>query len=116
LAQTAAEGARTAAGARLNYSLADLERQAAKEKALRDAYATRYGYGQQTALAYANEAADRDALYANLLSGNFNAAQTRKNSTATPGMFDNFFQSFAESAGKTGGEKIWGGATLPKPS
>jgi hypothetical protein len=106
LAQTAAEGARTAAGARLSYSLQDLERQAAREQELRDAYKARYGFGQQTGMAYANEAADRDALYANLLSGNFNAAQARKNSTATPGMLDNFGQSFAKSYGQRLGTKL----------
>lgn len=108
LAQTAAEGARTAAGARLSYSLADLERQAAKEKALRDAYQQRYGYGQASALAYANEAADRDQQYANLLSGNYNAAQQRKNATTNPGMLDTFLQSFGKSAGEEGGKRAWG--------
>lgn len=109
LAQTAAEGARTAAGARLNYSLADLERQAVKEKALRDAYSTRYGYGQQNALAYANEASDRDALYAQLLSGNFNAAQQRKNATAKGGAIDAFFSNFGQSYGTSAGKSAGDG-------
>lgn len=110
LAQTAAEGARTAAGVRLDYGLADLERQAAREAALRDAYGTRYGNYNAALGAYtqgmgANTAAqnDRDALYANLLSGNFNAAQDRKNKTKTKGFFGNFLDSYAQSAGKTAG-------------
>jgi hypothetical protein len=114
LAQTAAEGARTAAGARLSYSLQDLERQAAKEKALRDAYQQRYGYGQANALAYANETADRDELYAKLLSGNFNDAQTRKNATAKGGAIDAFFSNFGQSYGNSSGNTAGsneGGAT-----
>lgn len=46
LAQLAAEGGRTAAGAQTQLGLADIERQAAREAAMRQAYGQRYTAGE----------------------------------------------------------------------
>lgn len=81
LARTAAEGARTAAGARTTYALQDLARLGEREAALRAAYGTRYGNAENRISAQAQ----RDNLYAQLLAG-----------TATPekpGLFEDILRN-----------------------
>lgn len=109
-AQIAASGARTAADARLKYGLADLERQAAKEEALRGAYGDRYKLetqtGNQRDLAYAgglesnvNREEERQRLLAQLLSGQASsaAANTTRNTGIIPDILRNTQLSFGYS-------------------
>lgn len=80
LAQVAAEGARTAAGARLNYGLADLERLGAREADARGAYGQQYeaavGADTQMRELSARAAAGDQAAYNQLLTLRAQGVQT----------------------------------------
>ena len=114
-AQIAASGARTAADARTKYALADLDRQAEREKALRDAYGNRYQLetqvGNQRDLAYAgglesnvNRDEERKRLLAQLLTGQ--AGTAAANTTRTPGWLNIFGENAAKSGGESAGKNL----------
>lgn len=78
LSNIAAEGARTAANARTTLGLADIERQAAREAALREAYGQRYSAGESQDAATRGYAANDAARYSDLYSQGANLASNRE--------------------------------------
>lgn len=70
LATLAAEGARTAAGARTQLGMADIERQAAREAAMQQAYGQRYAAGEQQDAAARSMAGTDAARYSDLYTKN----------------------------------------------
>jgi hypothetical protein len=117
LAQTAAEGARTAADVRLQYGLSDLERQAQREAEARNAYGMQYQYAigadtqargltNQDLLAYytgmgSNAEAEnqRRIQLAQILSGQASSAASNSRPPSY-GLLGKFGDAFAENLGK----------------
>lgn len=115
LAQVGAQGGRAASEAYTNYALSDLQRQAAQEQAMRDAFLRRYGIETGTGQYATGLASDfltgnatrrlnRDTNLASLLSGQ---AATAYGGGPSRSPLDDFLSAFAGQGGSMFGERAF---------